>query len=128
MPDDPDLGISGVIFVLKKRVGSDNPVLGRIIRTWGGGGACAVCNSVPWLDGWDGREKGTGEDERAIGELTVGANRAGEGQKGKHAVGGGAPGRQQWRPRWRSRFPLVEARVRLRKVGWWCGARLGRCS
>ena len=69
----------------KKRVGSDDLVLGRIIRTWGG--ACAACNSVPWQDGWDGREKGTREYERAIGELTVGANRAGEGQKGKHAVG-----------------------------------------
>jgi len=33
MPDDPDLGISEVIFVHKKRVGSDDPVLGRIIRT-----------------------------------------------------------------------------------------------
>ena len=34
-PDDPDLGISEAIFVHKKSVGSDDPVLGRIIQTWG---------------------------------------------------------------------------------------------
>ena len=46
VPDDPDLSISGVSFLHKKRVGSDDPVLGRIIRTWGGG-ARAACDGAP---------------------------------------------------------------------------------
>ena len=33
VPDDPDLVISGEIFVYKKRIGSDDPILGRIIQT-----------------------------------------------------------------------------------------------
>ena len=46
MPDDPDLGISGVIFMHKKRVGSDDPTLGRMIRTWGAA-ARAACDGAP---------------------------------------------------------------------------------